>query len=84
MAAQPATDTLHDYLRDARGTHTRLAVTRAGGPDSTNLSRFERGQRLPSVQTLKWLCDFYEVSFDEGLRLLQDARIERDLAAVAG
>lgn len=83
MTLTASENSLGTFLIEARGARKRLEVTRAGGPESPHLSRIERGERLPNVQTLKWLCDFYGVSFDEALHLLQAARLERDLAAVA-
>jgi transcriptional regulator with XRE-family HTH domain len=74
---------LAEFLREGRGGRPVLSVTRAGGPDRANLMRMEKGERLPSVPTLKWLCEYYGISFEQGLHLLQAARLERDLAAVA-
>jgi transcriptional regulator with XRE-family HTH domain len=74
--------TLSAFLREARGDRPMVDVTRAGGPGMGNISHYETGKRLPNVTTLKWLCAFYGVSFDEALHLLQQARLERDLAAV--
>jgi transcriptional regulator with XRE-family HTH domain len=51
---------------------------RAGGP--VNLHAYESGKRLPSAASLKWLCDYYGLPFEEALDLLQNARKIRDLA----
>lgn len=74
--------TLGEFLRASRGTRSTLDVTRAGGPSSGNISHYETGNRLPSVPTLKWLCDHYGIAFDDALQLLQEARTKRDIEAM--
>lgn len=43
---------------------SQIAVQMATGIDQALLSKFENGQRVPPVETLLTLADFYQVSID--------------------
>jgi transcriptional regulator with XRE-family HTH domain len=82
MVTDSATIPFNEYLRSARGSRPLLAIARAGGPDPSGVSRYESGERLPSLSTLKWLCDFYGLDFLDAIERLNRARTERDLESV--
>ena len=50
-------------LRKARHI-TQIALQIATGIDQGLLSKYENGQRVPSIENLLMLADFYQVSLD--------------------
>ncbi len=56
---------LAQLLRAARGTCSKYRVAKATGVAHGNLFGIEAGTRFPNERTLKVLCDFYGLDFEQ-------------------
>lgn len=50
-------------LREKRGMSRRVLGDRCG-LSKNMIERYERGERVPNIRTLKELCDVFDVSAD--------------------
>ena len=53
---------------------TQIALQMATGIDQAILSKYENGQRVPSLENLLILADYYRVSLDYLLRRMDDPK----------
>lgn len=60
---------LGQYLKDQRGELSLYEVGKATGIARIDLSRYEKGELLPTSEKLKKLSGFYEISY-KTLRIL--------------
>jgi hypothetical protein len=68
------------YLRELRGGRKIADVERDTRLAHGSITRAESGQRLLRYWTLYRLCDYYGVGTLTAVRLMDEARYERDQA----
>jgi transcriptional regulator with XRE-family HTH domain len=56
---------LGQKLRHLRGERSLLDVTKGTGIAKIDISRYEKGERVPNPERLKKLADFYKVTYPE-------------------
>lgn len=56
---------LGDYLKELRGSLSTVDVEREIGIRRITLSRYERGENVPSPEKLRELAAFYECSYEK-------------------
>lgn len=69
------------YLRDLRGSRTIAEVEKDTKLAHGSITRAERGERLLRYWTLYRLCEYYGVGTRKAVRLMDEARYERDRKA---
>lgn len=63
-------------LRKSRG-YTQVSIQMQTGIEQSLLSKFEKGERVPTTETLLKLADFYDVSIDYILCRTDNPKINR-------
>jgi transcriptional regulator with XRE-family HTH domain len=70
---------LGQKLRSLRGERSLLDVTKGTGIAKIDISRYEKGERVPNPERLKRLAEFYQIAYPD-LRTLyfQDVLVSKE------